>query len=150
MSGSLIMREVITNDCALTLASGNTYKFRKGDKIGIFPPLSHYDEDYYPNATKFQYDRFVNPPQSFVKNGQEIPFNMCYLPFGGGVYWCPGRKFARNEIKTLVAYLLVNFEMSFVNPGLAAKAQFDYDGSRAGIGIFPPKAGLDLRLRPKY
>lgn len=67
------------------------------------------------------------------------------MPFGGGVTFCPGRRFARNEVKTLVAVLLVNFRFEFAG----SDAQPDFDGARAGLGIFPPKTDVLVRVTRK-
>ena len=73
---------------------------------------------------------------------------MGYLPFGGGVTLCPGRRFARNEVKTMVAFLFSHFDLSFADPKLKLSTLTStssnpvhpgYDGARAGIGIYPPK-----------
>jgi cytochrome P450 len=156
-SGSMIMRQVMVPDAELTLASGNTYRFRKGDKVGLFPCLQHFDPDLYPSPDTFQYDRFLNASHTApistvrrVSTGVEIPLNVCYLPFGAGAHYCPGRKFARNEIKTIVAFLLANYQLSFVDDAAATAGAADLDGSRAGLGVFPPKKGLDLKILPKW
>lgn len=105
----------------------------------------------------FKYDRFVNadhtaPVTAFTRasTGVSTPLNNCFMPFGAGAHYCPGRKFARNEIKTIVAYLLANFNMSLVDPVAAGNARDNYDGSRAGLGVFPPKVGLDMQITTKW
>ena len=65
---------------------------------------------------------------------------MGFLPFGGGVTLCPGRRFARNEVKTLVVCLLARFRFELVN----GQKQPEFDGARAGLGIFPPKSDIDI------
>lgn len=57
-SGSLLMR-FVRNPCELTLASGNTYRFRKGDRVGIVPPLMHLDEEIFSTADAFQPERWM-------------------------------------------------------------------------------------------
>ena len=146
-SGSLMMRQVVHAEYSLTTASGRQYKFRKGDKIGIFPALTHYDADIFPDPHTFKYDRFLTLPSHVVKNNKQIATSACFLPFGGGIYYCPGRKFARNEIKTVLAYIFANYDCTITNPGPADR---EYDGSRAGLGIFPPKSDhLQLKLVAK-
>lgn len=131
------MREA-TEDVYLEFDSGVTYKFRKGDKIGIFPPLVHFDADIYPDPYTFKYDRFINAPSTVMKDGRSLPASNVFLPFGGGMNYCPGRKFANYEIKSIVAVLLYNYDIKFVNKELARSQGMKSDGSRAGIGIFPP------------
>lgn len=145
-TGSLIMREVI-EPCTLTLSSGHTYSFRKGDNVGIFPPLLHRDSRIYSNPEDFQYDRFVNVPAEYTIDGTQVSSSLCFLPFGGGASYCPGRKFARNEIKTFVAQLFLRFDVSFENPA-DAPTLLEMDYSRAGLGIFFPKGG-NVKLRVK-
>ena len=80
----------VTEDCTIELDSGNSYKFRKGDKLGIFPATIHFDPDIYPNPEEFNYKRFINVPSSYTKNNKKIPSSLCFLPFGGGQTYCPG------------------------------------------------------------
>lgn len=146
----MVTREVISDAFQMTMASGSTYNFRKGDMISIFTGSLHHDPEIFPDPYTFKYDRFVDSPSCFRKNGVDVPFNMCYMPFGGGTSWCPGRKFAKSEIKTISAYLLARMDMCFSDPESAiAIGGKDYDGGRVGLGIFPPKAGVMLKLSPK-
>lgn len=91
-SGSLIMR-VAYRPCSITLASGNKYSFRKGDRIGLCPPVLHRDEEIYPNALEFVPERWILPETDasgrvyelqerinaaqgkipMFKNGKEVP-----------------------------------------------------------------------------
>jgi cytochrome P450 len=58
-SGSLIMR-FVKKQCDLTMASGATYRFRKDDRVGLCPALTHLDEEIYPDAKIFRPDRWLN------------------------------------------------------------------------------------------
>lgn len=146
-TGSLIMREAV-EPCTLTLADGTTYNIRKGDNVGIFPPIIHRDERFFPNSEVFQYDRFLKMKDSVEIDGVSVSTSQCFIPFGGGISYCPGRKFARNEIKTLAIHLLLKFKMSLSSSSLSKPVEVDY--SRAGLGIFQPKdCKLELILKPK-
>jgi hypothetical protein len=57
-SGSLIMR-VAKAPCKISLASGKTYNIRKGDRIGLCPPLFHLDDELFPNPMSFNPDRWM-------------------------------------------------------------------------------------------
>lgn len=82
-SGSLIMR-VVRNPCELTLASGQTYKFRRGDRVGLCPPLFHLDPEIFPDPTQFNPTRWMhgetfeersmaaNGKIPLFKNGEEL------------------------------------------------------------------------------
>lgn len=67
------------------------------------------------------------------------------MPFGGGYTYCPGRRFARNEVKTMVAFLLTRFDLTLVGTGNNTE-QPEFDGARAGLGIFPPKNDVNVHI----
>lgn len=77
-----------------------------------------------------------------------LPFFNCsgaaYMPFGGGYSLCPGRRFARNEVKTAVVFLLTRFQVKFATEDEKAPAHPGFDGARAGLGIFPPKTDVNV------
>ena len=149
-SGSIMVRAVV-EDCTIAFPTGRGYKFRKGDHLAIFPPTSHFDPEIFHNPHEFVYDRFLSSPSSVTKNGKTVPFSQVYMPFGGGSSYCPGRKFARNEVKTIAAYLLWMFDLGFEDPASARASINDIDSSRAGLGIFPPKnESLMLRVSRKH
>jgi hypothetical protein len=58
-SGSLALRTVKEDNTILEFASGNKYKFRKGDRIGVIPTLFHFNEKLYPNPNEFNPYRFI-------------------------------------------------------------------------------------------
>eukprot|EP01034_Spumella_vulgaris_P029595 gene29595-36670_t len=137
-SGSLIMR-FVNAPCRLTMDSGKVYKFRKGDRIGLFPTLMHYDEEIFPNAMTF------NPSRWLQGETQEERVA------GAGIAYCPGRRFTRNEIKILAAFLLTRLDFTLIANADSKLGSRDapqkvvypgVDGSRAGIGIFPPKSDV--------
>ena len=78
------------------------------------------------------------------------------MPFGGGYTLCPGRRFARNEVKTMVVFLLTRFQFGFAPEGGSGgsggsgtgerfvPAHPGFDGARAGLGIFPPKNDVNV------
>lgn len=87
-------------------------------------------------------DRFLEDgrPARFFRDGRRI--TMPTLPFGGGVSMCPGRHFAQNEIKILVATLLL-----WLDAELCSFAVPELDFSRIGLGILPPKQDVELLVR---
>jgi oxysterol 7-alpha-hydroxylase len=58
-AGSLIMRVNKVEGLELELSSGKKYKFRKGDRIGLFPALFHFNEEIFPNHEEFNPYRFM-------------------------------------------------------------------------------------------
>jgi len=159
----------MTRDVKLTLSSGNQYSFRKGDRVGICPPLAHLDAELFPQPQAFLPRRWLPegadvtaaevvaaaqgrlPMGSLSKGGKALASASAFLPFGGGASLCPGRRFARNEIKALVAVLLLRFDMRVtLSPaGETTNGRPSFDGSRAGLGIFPPAHSPLLTVTPR-
>lgn len=77
-----------------------------------------------------------------------------FLPFGAGTAYCPGRRFARNEIKLILIFLILKFDISFNEnyPVIDGEVQCPLprvDGGRAGIGIFPSIDIIPIKLSKK-
>ncbi|KAJ3476173.1 hypothetical protein NLI96_g11343 [Meripilus lineatus] len=71
---------------------------------------THLDEQNYPTPDVFDPTRFANDndsTQSFVSTGVD------FVPFGVGKHACPGRFFAAFEMKLMLAYILLNYDVKF-------------------------------------
>ncbi|KAI0212471.1 Cytochrome P450 4F4 [Lamellibrachia satsuma] len=66
---------------------------------------THYNPELWPNPEVYDPDRFA---QDKVQN--RSPFS--YIPFSAGPRNCIGQQFAQNEMKTAVALILKNFELT--------------------------------------
>lgn len=64
--------------------------------------LVHYREDLYPNAQKFQPERFLERQYSPSE----------YFPFGGGVRRCLGSALAQLEMKLVLATILSKYQLA--------------------------------------
>ncbi len=140
-SGSLVIR-VAQEATTLTLSNGQEVHLREGDQVALYPQLVHHDEEIYDQPESYRYDRFLEggkPRRHFTRRGERVRHYL--MPFGGGVSMCPGRHFARNEIKLTVALLLNEFELSIEDPSVPS-----LDQSRAGLGILPPTERVGFRL----
>lgn len=62
----------------------------------------HMDEEFWPNPSKFDPDRF-NPHEMSARH------KFTYLGFGGGPRVCPGKRMGTLIVKTIVAVLLKNY-----------------------------------------
>lgn len=90
------------------------------------------DANLYPEAKRFNPDRFETDPLSAVpKYG--------YLPFGGGLRECLGKEFARLELKLFAIHLLQTVEWTL---------QPDQDLSLAIAPTPYPKDGLKISIKP--
>lgn len=80
---------------------------RVGDIVLL--PMSgiHHDEEYFPNPSKFDPERF-----SEENKDQIVPYS--YIPFGAGPRNCIASRFALMECKTLMFHILNNFEITVI------------------------------------
>ncbi|KAJ6634902.1 Cytochrome P450 9e2, partial [Pseudolycoriella hygida] len=87
--------EMVYDDKKFTIEKGKNFY------IPIFG--IHHDARYYENPEKFDPDRFSE------ENRRNIDPD-AYLPFGLGPRNCIGSRFALMELKTIIYYLLLNFD----------------------------------------
>lgn len=138
-SGSLVLRRVL-KPMLLETRCGQ-WLLRAGDEVCLAPYLNHHDPDIFPEPLTFQHDRFVQDGKArtkFSKRGERVAF--AFMPFGAGRSTCPGRFFAINEVKLMVATLLQRFTFE---QGTDPMPGFEL--GRAGLGIFPPKREVRVR-----
>lgn len=119
---------------------------RKGDML-IYPAfLRHTDPDLFgPHPYQYQYDRFVKRP-----NQPKVPSVML---FGCGAHTCPGRYWAINMIKMLVALIVQHMDIEFVNMTEQDKNEFrtrlPYDYSKLVV-LAGPRKGYKHKFDIKY
>ena len=79
------------------------FTFPEGWQVIYEINTTHEDPELYPEAEKFNPDRFETDTLTAIsKYG--------FLPFGGGFRECIGKEFARLEIKLFAIYLIENYE----------------------------------------
>lgn len=118
----------------------------KGSMVSVLAHPAQCDESLYENPLEFNPFRFstlresstssTSSQHSFVATGPN------FLPFGHGRHSCPGRFLLDFELKMMLEYLVMNYDMSF--PGR-------YEGRRpesrwVAEAIMPP-GGADIRVR---
>lgn len=87
------------------------------DQQIMVPVHRMWDDSIYPNAQEFVPDRFLKLRQT---PGQEelhqcVSTSPDHMGFGYGVYACPGRFFAVNEIKIVLCHMLLKYDMRLVD-----------------------------------
>lgn len=109
------------------------------------------DEKLYPEADKFMPFRFVdqrrdidtgNRPKDHVSSSRLSFYatSIDYLAFGNGRQACPGRFFAASELKLMLAYILMNFDLEMLD--VRPKGKW--------IGVLrTPAVGSSIRVRKK-
>lgn len=118
----VMVNRVATDDLLMKVPINNEMKtifIKKGTTFITSPTLAHTDEEVFKNAQEFKWDRFLpyaredgtTAVPKFYKNGVELrnPVN----PFGGGKTLCPGRLLAVAEMKIMVAWMLLKYDLRF-------------------------------------
>ncbi|EJD07489.1 cytochrome P450 [Fomitiporia mediterranea MF3/22] len=98
--------------CDLTLPDGTFLPagtFVAANLVG-----AHRDDSHYPDADRFDGFRFSKLREQSSEEGvkhQMVNTSPEYLAFGHGRHACPGRFFAVNELKAMMAYLILNYDV---------------------------------------
>ncbi|KAE9393370.1 cytochrome P450 [Gymnopus androsaceus JB14] len=96
------------------------------------------DDEIYEEADKLNPFRFSDMR---AQEGESTKHQMAgadpsYVLFGGGRHMCPGRFFAVNELKALLAHVLVTYDLKFENGG-----EYPPDEWR-GAGVSPSRSTM--------
>lgn len=132
------MRRRVTED--LTLSDGTFLP------KGTFTVVSNHrmkDEKTYSDPDKFDIYRFFNMRQiAGMENvAQFSTTSPMHMGFSHGQHSCPGRFFANNEIKVLMCYLLLYYDIRLVEKATA-------NSMVAGLAWVPnPFAQIQVRRR---
>lgn len=96
------------------------YTIPQGHFVNISPGAAHRLPNIWgPNADDFKPDRFTPENKKNIK-----PY--AYVPFGGGMHQCGGRKFAWNSLKVSLSWLLRNYDIEFIGKGADELPKEDY------------------------
>ncbi|KAJ3557278.1 hypothetical protein NP233_g11786 [Leucocoprinus birnbaumii] len=127
-SGSFIMSRKVMRDWTMT--DGTVIP--SGTYLGIATAAMNLDETLFPDAMTFKGFRFAEMRQGdgdldSIKH-QLVGLEMDQIIFGHGRHACPGRFLAINEIKTMFAHILMNYDVQLENgskvrpPNMTAEA----------------------------
>ncbi|KAG7373396.1 cytochrome P450 [Nitzschia inconspicua] len=95
------------------------YTIPKGHIVNISPGAAHRLPQLWDEPDKFDPDRFTEEAKKEHK-----PYS--WIPFGGGMHACGGRRFAWNSLKVSLTWLLRNYEIEFVGAGATTIPKEDY------------------------
>ncbi|KAI0059974.1 cytochrome P450 [Artomyces pyxidatus] len=73
----------------------------------------HHDPANYDRPDTFDPFRFVHLPKEEAAKHQMVNTSTEHLAFGYGVHACPGRFFVSNELKTMLAHVVVTYDVKF-------------------------------------
>uniref|UniRef100_T1PF06 Cytochrome P450 n=1 Tax=Musca domestica TaxID=7370 RepID=T1PF06_MUSDO len=94
----------IVRECTSDIVFGGKLLFPKGTQINIHIYDIHMNPKYYDEPERFNPERFMAPQAE-----KRHPF--AFIPFSAGQRNCIGQKFALMEMKTLLVYVIKNFEL---------------------------------------
>uniref|UniRef100_A0A3B4A1Y4 Uncharacterized protein n=1 Tax=Periophthalmus magnuspinnatus TaxID=409849 RepID=A0A3B4A1Y4_9GOBI len=104
----------VLQDMTLKMGNGDEFLIRKGDRMVIFPYIAvHVDPEIHPDPYTFRYQ--CTKKTDIYRGGKKVEYFS--IPWGSGVFKCPGRFFATNEIKLFVFLMFVYFDFELINSG---------------------------------
>ncbi|KAJ7501718.1 cytochrome P450 [Mycena galericulata] len=130
------------------------FKFSDGTTIpyGAFVSVPgnamHYDQANYDRADEFDGSRFLNMGEEPTKhateddgsasgtfNRQMVSTGQKHLVFGHGRHACPGRFLAATELKSMIAHILINYDVKAETEGVRPPDEW------FGANRFPNREG---------
>jgi len=118
-----------------------------GTLVAVPASAAHKDARVFPNPEKFDGFRFAKLRESegdtAIGRYQTVSVSSEQLAFGLGKRTCPGRFFAVNEVKALLAHVVVTYDMKF-EEGKGAPPELCISGNR-----IPGSTNIMFRTRQK-
>ncbi|KAH7096697.1 cytochrome P450 [Auriculariales sp. MPI-PUGE-AT-0066] len=142
--GTLSMTRKTMQD--FTFSDGT--QLRKGNLLSVAARPIHLDDSNYPAAMTFDGFRFFNQRATASGDGDVTMENQLvnvgpgFLSFGIGKHACPGRFWAANEMKAMMAYMVTHYDFKMENDGVLPAEL------KVGAAVIPdPTARLVFRKR---
>ncbi|KAF8957287.1 cytochrome P450, partial [Flammula alnicola] len=90
-----------------------------GTHMAVATYSTHVDETSYANPDKFEGFRFaeMREEEGESTKHQMVSLSHDYVTFGTGRHACPGRFFAVNELKAMLAHVLLTYDVKLPNDG---------------------------------
>ncbi|XP_022214840.2 probable cytochrome P450 309a1 [Drosophila obscura] len=113
---------ICTKPTQLDLGNGKVLDMEPGTSVMVPAYQFHHDDAFYPEAAKFQPDRFYNGAATVLtKRG-------CFLPFGDGPRICVGMRVGQLSVKTAILHILSQYRVEQTKKVPV--------GADTGLGIF--------------
>ncbi|KAF8271106.1 cytochrome P450 [Lactarius quietus] len=113
-----------------------------GTLVGLPGGVVHRDGEIYPNPEEFDGFRFAKLRErdvDAVARHQALSTSVDHLTFGYGRHACPGRFFVVNEVKALLAHVVLTYDIKFEEGKQAPRAM------RVGSMRLPREANVMFR-----
>ncbi|KAL1713773.1 cytochrome P450 [Schizophyllum commune] len=108
-SGCLSLNRRVMKEGGYTFSNGVTIP--KGTYVSASMHAAHMNPDVYPNPEVFDGFRFARLREKEPTKYQVASTDFDYLHFGHGHHACPGRIFAANELKAMLAHLVLHYDV---------------------------------------
>ncbi|RDX48972.1 cytochrome P450 [Lentinus brumalis] len=127
-----MLREAMTD---VVLIDGTVIP--KGTIVGVPTFAIHHDKEKYPDSHTFDPFRFA---RLRAQDGNETKHQLSttaldWVGFGHGRQSCPGRFFAASELRAVLAYIVMNYDLKLEGGGPRPKNFF------FAVGLVPPPSG---------
>ncbi|KAH9477541.1 Cytochrome P450 monooxygenase 103 [Psilocybe cubensis] len=138
--GAVIMSRKVVKD--FTFSNGVTIP--AGTHIAVTSNATHMDPTLYEDPHTFKGFRFAEMREEEGESIKHLLVSLSpdYLVFGLGRHACPGRFFAANELKAMLAYILLNYDIKLPNDGPRPQNQWF-------MGAASPNRTAELMFRKR-
>lgn len=92
------------------------HQIKEGEMIYIGTSVPHFMDEYYPEARKFDIDRYQKPRAEHLKAG-------AYSPYGRGPHTCLGKSLAEVQIALSMARLFYKLDLELESPSYVLKTK---------------------------
>ncbi|KAH7906709.1 cytochrome P450 [Hygrophoropsis aurantiaca] len=117
----------------------------KGTMVSVASHAIHHDSGIYDDADRFDPFRFADlrTEDGEAMKHQMVSTNPDFLSFGHGRHACPGRFFAANELKTMLAHVVMAYDVK-LEDGAPGPGPFEFGSGMLGAN---PTAKVMFRKR---
>ncbi len=92
------------------------HQIKEGEMVYLGTSVPHFMDEYYPDAKKFDIDRYQKPRAEHLKAG-------AYSPYGRGPHTCLGKSLAEVQIALSMARVFYKLDLEFESPGYELKTK---------------------------
>ena len=92
------------------------HQIKEGEMIYIGTSVPHFMDEFYPDARKFDIDRYQKPRAEHLKAG-------AYSPYGRGPHTCLGKSLAEVQIALSMARLFYKLDLELESPDYVLKTK---------------------------
>lgn len=92
------------------------HQIHEGELLYVATSVPHFMDEYFPNADKFDIDRYAKPRAEHLQSG-------AYSPYGRGPHTCLGKSLAEVQIALSMARMFYRLDLELDPPGYELKTK---------------------------